>query len=188
MPGLRGGTVRPTSCREKPGLGALGFNPEERVHTALSSQCKSGSDEPDGLQAVTLSLRGPRPYHSQLHPPHPALCSPTSPSVAKGAPRQRDLHTQLVLQRPLLATHTPHTRPRQERKGPQIQAHRELQSLTWERPGLPRCLSTVMESSHAVYSHSGPGWDDKLNALSNHSQVPVPREPGKKAEKRQAQR
>lgn len=136
MPGLRGGKVQPTNCREKPGLGALGFNPE-RVHTALSSHCKSGSDEPDGLRSLLHCHSGdPSLYHTQLHPPYPALCSPTA-RVAKREPqRQRGLHIHLVLQRPLPATLTPHTRPWQEKKAPQNQAHRECQSLTWERPGL----------------------------------------------------
>ncbi|CAM9386065.1 unnamed protein product, partial [Rangifer tarandus platyrhynchus] len=113
---------------EKPGLGASGFNPEERVHTALSSHCKSGSDEPHGLQALSHRHSGdPSPYRSQLQPPHPQ-----APQWPREPPRQRDLHTPLALQRPLLATRSPRTRPRQERKAPQNQAPppRELQSLT----------------------------------------------------------
>ena len=135
MPGLRGGTVQPTNCREKPGLGALGFN-TERVHTALSSHCKSGSDEPDGLHSLLPCHSGAPALTTPSFPHHIQLSAPLQPKRPRGPQRQRDLHIQLVLQRPLPATLTSHTRPWQEEKAPPNQAHQECQSLTWERPGL----------------------------------------------------
>lgn len=122
----------------------------------------------------------------------PALTTPSSPHhIQLSAPPQperprRPQRLQLALQRPLPATLISHTRPWQEEKAPPNQAHQECQSLTWERPGLhPLSQHSSYELTCRSPSQWSWSWDDKLNALPNHSPVQVPREPGKKAEKLQ---
>lgn len=159
---------------------------DKTQHTAFLPRCKAGPDGPRLHCLLRRHSGAPSPCHTQLHPAFCSLASNWQRELLAVRPARTASATAASAGHLCLPHLTLGMQGRQQTLGTMLT--RRPRNLPGTILVYTCYLSAIIHHTHAVHSQKCPGLGNKLNGLSNHSQVQGPREPREKVKKLQAWR